>query len=189
MCQKGDVMSGRPASLGYILKGAVHKRIEALINGQPDERKKLLAVLQDWTQDYVDILMQYTRLTPSEGAYLRRTWYNPGQDGWWAAHQPIEPIVRQSLIKALTLAMERNLPVDSYWLSVGDDFQAIVTCSDHQVTRVIITPPTPADAQVDLTKPTVETPIWTIKRGSPWEKIETHDETRHIITSRMKGLP
>jgi hypothetical protein len=95
------MMSGRPARPGYINKGAVHKRIEALVNSQDDGRRKLLAVLQDWTQNYVDILMQYTGLTASEEAYLRRTWYNPGRDGWWAAHQPIEPIVRQSLIKAL----------------------------------------------------------------------------------------
>jgi hypothetical protein len=175
---------------GYLAKGAIHKKVDPLVNDRNllERRQSLLTALKDWSRDYVQLLMEYAGLTEAEADYLRQTWYNP-RGGWWPEHQPIEPIIRQSLITAIELAVERNLPLDSYWLCIGDQFQVIVACSDHQVTRLILTPPSPEEATVDRTKLTAEMPVWVIKHSDPWEKIELHDAERQLVVSRLKGLP
>jgi hypothetical protein len=181
-------MPGQPTP-GYLAKGAIHKKVDPLVGGRNnlERRQALLTALKDWSRDYIQILMEYTGLTRAEADYLRKTWYNP-RGGWWPEHQPIEPIIRQSLITAIELAAERNLPLDSYWLAVGDQFQVIVACSDHQVTRLILTPPAP-EAAADRTRLTAEMAIWVIKHSAPWEKIEWCDAERQIVVSRLKGLP
>jgi hypothetical protein len=162
LATKGGVMPGRPPR-EYIAKGAVHQKIDPLVNdtNDPKRREALLTALKDSSRDYVQILVEHAGVTAAEAAVLRRTWYNP--NGWWPDHQPIEPIVRQGLIKSIELAMERSLPIDSYWVCGGDQVQVIVTCSNYQVTRLILTPPISPETAPATPGP-IE-PIWVVKQG------------------------
>jgi hypothetical protein len=142
---------------GNIFKGPVHARVDALVNHQDehgvfDKREAFLTALKDWSRDYVQILVEYTELPNDQAVYLRNTWYNLDPAvGWWPEHQPIQPIIRQGLIKAIEVAMEdpdtkkkRNLPLDSYWvLGRSDQFEVSVTWNNYQVTRLLFTPPSP----------------------------------------------
>jgi hypothetical protein len=163
LATKGGAMPGRPP-LDYIAKGAVHKKIDPLVNDTTDPKKReaLLMALKDSARDYVQILVEHAGVTEAEAAFLRRTWYNP--NGWWRDHQPIEPIVRQGLIKSIELAIERNLPIDSYWVSGGDQLQVIVTCSNYQVTRLILTPS--IAAETTPAAPSSVEPIWIVRQGA-----------------------
>jgi hypothetical protein len=156
-------MPGRPPR-ELIAKGAVHKKVDPLVNdtSDPKKREALLAALKDSSRDYVQILVELAGVTEAEAAFLRRTWYNP--NGWWPDHQPIEPIVRQGLIKSIELAMERHLPIDSYWVSGSEQFQVIVACSPHQVTRLILTPGVAPETAAAAPGP-IEL-IWVVEQGA-----------------------
>jgi hypothetical protein len=162
---------------GNIFKGPIHARIDALVNhrdehGVFDKRGLFLDALRDWGQDYVQILQGHTEVPADQALYLRNTWYN--QDpatGWWPEHQPIQPIIRQGLIRALEVAMQnpdtgerRDLPLDSYWIiGRGDQFEAVVTWSNYQVTRLLITPPSPRPRALNPLP--AESSIYVIRRG------------------------
>jgi hypothetical protein len=188
-------MSESPQPPGRMIKGFLHKKVEQLVNGNPDARLKFRAALEDQTRDYLQILMDYAVVTQAQADRLRRTWYS--SSGWWQAYQPVEPVVRQSLIKALDLAIERNLPIDSYWQSDGDRVAVIVTCSDHQVTRLIVTPASPAPP-ANPTQPTTKVPIWIVKQDSggespgdedPWQVVEHVAGQGGVITMQLKDVP
>jgi hypothetical protein len=101
-------------------------------------------------------------LTQAEATYLQSTWYNQDPTtGWWWQAQPIYPILRQGLFKAIREA--GTLPIDSYWLPVttGNLVAVLVAVSERQATRIIITPPSPyLDKQSRS-----PARIWEIKRG------------------------
>jgi hypothetical protein len=140
----------RPPSLSLITKGVVHQKIEALVNNNPSERQRFLTALKNAPQDYIQLLVQYVGLTQQEAEFLRTYWYNP--NGWWPEAQPIEPKVSQSLIEALQLAVDRNLPIDSYHVvGGGNQFDVAVVSSPWQITRLIVTPPLPPYASVGVT--------------------------------------
>jgi hypothetical protein len=132
----------RPPYLARITKGVVHQKIEARVNHNPAERQRFLTALKNAPQDYVQLLVQHVELTQQEAQFLRTYWYNP--NGWWPEAQPIEPKVSQSLIEALELAVEKNLPIDSYHVvGGGNEFDVVVVSSPWQITRLIVTPPVP----------------------------------------------
>ena len=178
-------MSGVVPPICSMTKGIVHKKIEALVNHNVAGRQRFLQALHDRTQDYVQILTQFVGVTESEAHFLRTFWYTA--QGWWQNLQPIEHAVRQSLIKALELATERNLPLDCYHLVCCEDtFHVIITCSDQQVTRLLVTPPVPTATQV----PTNEC-IWIVKRSSGTERpgestpegvVESVDVEHQVVT-------
>src|SRR5262245_45012817 len=111
-----------------ILKGPVHQAVDGLVNKDTTTRAAFLAALKalqpaehDHTQAYLEILQSYTPqlVQPINYlAYLHDTWYNPqgsppktalGLDGFWSAeYHPTEPIIRQGLIKAIELAIEKS---------------------------------------------------------------------------------
>lgn len=185
-------MSGRPLSICTPIKGTVHRKVEQLVNHNPEARAQLLNALKERTRDYIQILMDLAGVTQEEAIPLRQNWYNP--QGWWRAHQPIEPTVRQSLIKALELAAERNLPIESCWLWAGNQFQVIVTYNDSQVTRLILTPPPP-----DIpAQPIDRLPVWIIKQGTGVERagdenlseaVEHVEEHSSVVTVQLKAVP
>jgi hypothetical protein len=132
-------MSDFPPYPGTLTKGTVHKKVEALVNGNPQALETLLAALKDPTQEYVEILKRLAGVTQQEADHLCQTWYSP--QCWWPAHHPMEDKVRRSLIHALELAKDQKLPINSYWLCAGNHFQVIVTYDKLQVFRLILTPP------------------------------------------------
>ena len=156
-----------------IMKGPVHKIIDDLVNKGGSERAVFLEELknlpsdEDCTIDYLEILQRHaprlTQFSPPPPFspvnlidYLHDAWYTPsdapepkqprirGLNGFWPReHHPMEPVIRQGLIAAIELATERNLPLDSYWIDTGDSVETIILCNAQQVTRIIMTPPSP----------------------------------------------
>ena len=193
-------MSQPPPQPPPILKVPVFKRLDDLCR-DPLKREALLADLKDWTQDYVDILVKHRAAKDYEAEHLRAHLYNK-QTGWWR-DEPIEAIMRQGLIQAIELATRdpetwekraQPLNIDSYWVFASNQFAVIVTCSDTQVTRLLLTPNPPLDPRAQLP---AKAPIWVVKRGigvaqgqeSPGEVVEHVDEKNEVATVRVKAFP
>jgi len=166
----------------------------------PKTRDALLADLKDWQQDYVDILVKYRVAKANVAAHLRTHFYDRKQ-GWWG-DEPTAAIVRQGLIQAIELAMRdpqtgemraQPLTIDSYWVLIGNQVATIVTCSDTQVTRLLLTPSPPFDPTAELPG---KAPIWVVKRGigavqgqeSPGEVVEHVDAENEVVTVRVKAF-
>ena len=63
---------------------------------------------------------------------------------WWPQAQPIEPILRTGLIRAIRLGMAAQLPLSALWVhSTDDTFEISISQSAAQVTLLILTPPPP----------------------------------------------
>ncbi len=120
----------------HVAKGPVHQAVDWVVNhqggdGQFDMRQSFLDDLKS-NGDYLDILYDALRSflraegLPSQLAdehaaslirHLSRSWYNE----WWRQHQPVLPIVRAGLIKAIHVAntVKPQLPIESYWIAAG----------------------------------------------------------------------
>ena len=157
-------MSDFPPYPGTVTKGTVHKKVEQLVNGSQEALEKLLTALKDPAQKYVDILQSLAGLTPPEAVHLSQSWYEP--QCWWPALHPMEPLVRQSLIKALEVARDRRLPINSYWITAGNQFRVIVIHDNFQVWRLIFTPPPQGGAS--QTPPPQETPSQAVDPARVW---------------------
>jgi hypothetical protein len=155
--------------VGHISKGPIHDKVDALVNhrnakGQFDQRGTFLDALingANTSEDYLRILQTQAHVTPDEANYLRVRWYGPGKDVFFPQVQPIYPVIRQGLVKALQEAGQ-HLALDSYWVAVAADsvFETIVVKSAVQVTRLIMTPISPRTPRT-RSKPA---PMWVVKR-------------------------
>jgi hypothetical protein len=187
----------------HIAKGSVHKKVDATVNdntgGMFDKRAALLAALEGATTsgDYLTVLqtrpLMTQLVTQAEADYLSKTWYNEGRDGWWPWLQPIYPILKAGLIKAIRVATERNLPLDSYWLVGSNQVEVIVIAlpGAQQVLRLILTPPGLAPTQ---TRPN-RIDIWSIRRSLGWavgnetpEEVVESLSQGNVVTFQQKEL-
>jgi hypothetical protein len=187
----------------HIAKGSVHKKVDATVNdntgGMFDKRAALLAALEGATtsKDYLTVLqtrpLMTQLVTQAEADYLSKTWYNEGRDGWWPWLQPIYPILKAGLIKAIRVATERNLPLDSYWLVGSNQVEVIVIAlpGAQQVLRLILTPPGLAPTQ---TRPN-RINIWSIRRSLGWavgnetpEEVVESLSQGNVVTFQQKEL-
>jgi hypothetical protein len=125
-------------------------------------RQEFIDAVKNWSNDYLDVL-KIAEVTNREIEYLCEYWFDPNwadlsSKCWWREQQPIEPIVRQGLITAIDVATydpdsgeqrPEPLDVDSYHIYGDRDyFESIVTWTDKQVTRILLTPPHPKEARV-----------------------------------------
>jgi hypothetical protein len=187
----------------HIAKGAVHKKVDATVNnkmgGMFDKRAALLAALEDARDSEAYLTVLQTRplmtqlLTEAEANYLSKTWYNEGKDGWWPWLQPIYPILKAGLIKAIRVATDRNLPLDSYWLAGFNQVEVIVCAPPgaQHVLRLILTPPGLAPTQ---NRPNPIN-IWSIRRSLGWavgdstpEEIVESLQQGNVVTLQQKEL-
>jgi hypothetical protein len=150
-------------TLSTISKGIVHAKVDKLLNDRKNlDRNRFIEAVKNWSIDYLDVL-KIAGVTDREVEYLREYWFDPNwadlnSECWWREHQPIEPIVRQGLITAIDVATRdpdaveqrpEPLDVDSYHIyGERDHFESLVTWTDKQVTRIVLTPPHPKDAKV-----------------------------------------
>jgi hypothetical protein len=198
-------MGGMP---GHISKGTIMRKIDNTVNNlithEPSRLSTFLGALGDPNSDYVQILLDYTSLTQAEAAYLQKYWFNNNlkdPNVFWPDKQPIEPIVRQGLIKAIQLATEdpdtrtkRNFAIDSYWICTGHDFETEITLSGQQVNRIILSPHPAFDPRHNLT---AKSRIWVVKKGTGMEKpgdtgeeiIEHVHNRDQLVTVRLKEHP
>ncbi len=169
-----------------ISQGPGTKAIDDALNYQENgvyvRRPAIRAALADTRNKYVDLLRSIFHVPEVNVRYVSHYWYPEditAPQAWWKDKQPVEPIFRQSIIEAIDLASD--LPIDSYWMPIGQrnvdrdyvpqgiyrpdeyPFEAILTKSETQLTRLIVTPPIPRprDAEERLTEPSN---IWVVKQ-------------------------
>jgi hypothetical protein len=190
-----------------IAKGPVHIAMDAQLNYWEDKggfvnRPKILEALQS-SRLYADLLKDpdIFNVPPAYADYVVEYWYSPDHPKvWWQDKQPVAPIVRQSLIKAIELATTpdpknptQGLPIDSYWLPSSviaggpHPFEVIITRSLWQVTRLILTPPSPRPQNFGLLTDVAD--IWVVKRATvgEWETVE--DPSSGLVVTRLKAFP
>jgi hypothetical protein len=74
--------------------------------------------------------------------HLDAHWFNE----WWPEQQPVEPILQQGVLEALTKARDLQLPVQALMMtSERDDFQVAIVEGRSQVTMVVIAPLPPSE--------------------------------------------
>jgi hypothetical protein len=161
--------------VGHVSKGPIHKKVDALVNhrdanGRFDRRAAFLDALinqADTADAYLRILETQAAVTRPESDYLKDKWYNTVTGGFFPKVQPIYPVLRQGLIKALQEAGQ-DLVLDSYWVAAADDsvIETLIVKSAVQVTRIIMTPVSPRTPRTRNTP----APMWVVKpRRSPSE--------------------
>ncbi len=173
---------GIPAN---IIKGpgtaAIDNALNYQENGQYVRRASIREALTNPANQYVDLLRSVFHMPEASARYVTRHWYNPDLNApelWWKDKQPIEPMIRQSIIEAIDLA--EDLPIDTYWMSIGSrnvdwrnvplgiyrtdeyPFEIILTKSDKQLTRLMVTPPSPRAQNIEG-RFTVPSNIWVVK--------------------------
>jgi hypothetical protein len=95
--------------------------------------------------------------------HLERHWFNE----WWPEQQPVEPILQQGLIEALTKARDLELPLQALMVTGQlDDFQVAVVEGRSQVTMIVIAPLPPPD---------------TVGRRSPRITLIRREETEIVV--------
>ncbi len=63
---------------------------------------------------------------------------------WWPELQPIDPMLRDGLIEAITVAQSASLPLSGLWIQTSDiKFETFVQRSPNQITLLVISPPVP----------------------------------------------
>ncbi len=168
---------------GSVAQGPLTLKIDAAAN-DPTKREAFLADLNTWTDDYVEVLEKHARLTAGEVDYLKKSWFNP--EGLWPDLQPIESPHRQGLITAIEVATEdeAQLPIASYWVCVSTQFEIIVTRTQQQVTRLILTPFPPNGGGQRLSDQIA--PIWSIRAVGPGGEqiVQTENRDVPIIIAR-----
>ena len=199
---------GTEGTFAPMLKGPVHKAVDNVVNSQDvhghydkrgvflDGLKALQPPERDHTVGYLDLLMQPVRhggagVSRRQAEYLGEYWY--GRDSFWShyryAFHPTEPIVRLGLIKAIELATQFNLPLDSYWVAAGEVFNTLVIHDAQQITRIVLTPPTPPHENPAALFNYGD--IWVIKNTliGPWEIQESPVWDNSLVITRLKKLP
>ncbi len=168
---------------GSVAQGPILLKVDAAAN-DPAKREAFLTDLKTWTSDYVEVLKKHVSLTTGEVDYLQKSWFNP--NGLWPDLQPIESPHRQGLITAIEVATEdeAQLPIASYWVCVSTHFEIILTRTQQQVTRLIITPFPPSLDGQRLSDQIA--PIWSIRAAGPRGEqiVQTENQEVPIIISR-----
>lgn len=193
-------MSGEGGIPSNIAKGPVHVAMDAVLNyqeyGQFVKRDEIRAKVSDPDNNYIDLLRELFRVPGPVVDYVAEHWYNSDLNSpltWWKDKQPIEPTIRHSIIEAIDLAKE--LPIDTYWLPVGNrnvhpdhymsgtyltdqyPFEIILTPSKYQLTRIILTPPSPRPRERTLRRFTQPSNIWVINRSTD---LQSWGETKTV---------
>lgn len=173
---------GIPANIS---KGPGHVAIDFELNYQKNgeyvRRPAIRDALANPDNEYVDLLRSVFHVPEWVIRYVQTHWYNPditAPEVWWKDKQPIEPVFRQSLIEAIDVA--GDLPIDSYWITVGHrnvdwryvppgiyrtdeyPFEIVLMKSETQLTRLIITPPSPRAVNVEE-RFTKLSDVWVVK--------------------------
>ena len=177
---------------GHISKGIVHQLVDACINhvdpsGRFDKRGAFLQGLTAATtsQQYRALIESQANVPAGASEYLGTVWYNEKGTGAWPPLQPLYPILRAGLIKAITMAgSDRTL--DSYWLPLtGFPFvEVIVVRSRAQVVRMILTPPSPVIGM----KRTVNADMWVVARQTSSQEVPQFETMDQFVESVAEGV-
>lgn len=187
---------------GHVSKGPIHTKVDALVNhkdskGQFDKRAAFLDAIinrANTPDAYRQILETQAEVTREESDYLRDIWYNEGPRRWWPEVQPIYPVLRQGLIKALQEAGQ-HLVLDSYWMPIAGDsvIETIIVKSAVQVTRIVVTPASPRTPR----RRSTPAPMWAVKPKTSAEQVagfgpddeDVESVQADVVTWRRRELP
>ena len=100
-------------------------------------------------------------------AHLREDWFDETHRGWWRHAQPIEPIFRTGLIKAVELVRDLDLPIDAYWVRTDharSPVRVTLGVSNEQITFLFQSPHPRVRPGVRGPKLVVDRSIWVIER-------------------------
>ena len=194
-----------------INKGPANIAMDSVLNYQEDgeyvKRPAIRNALAASANSYIDLLLTVFNVPGKVVTYLSEHWYNQNlmaPNVWWKDKQPIEPIIRKSLLEAIDLA--ENLPIISYWMPIGTrnvdwhhvplgtyrtdeyPFEVVMMKDELQLTRIIVTPPAPV-AQNVKERFTEPTNIWVVKSAREVLPYGNTDIDEGIATTRLYGLP
>jgi hypothetical protein len=174
---------------GHISKGIIHQMVDACINSK-DKRAAFLQglIAANTSQQYLALIESQAGVpggkhSPSE--YLRDTWYNEGVGGFWKTLQPLYPILRMGLIKAITLA-GTTLPVESYWLPLPGfpSVEVLVMKSQTQVVRLILTPP----SEHVGSKRTKDVDMWIVSKKTSDQEVKDFETIDQVVEDVVEGV-
>jgi len=140
----------------------------------------ILRLFRSKRTNLVDIAEKYGLVRSArEAQHLRTHLLNEGKKGWWQHAQPIEPIVRQALLKTVELVRQHDLPVDAYWVCSGSGrnapVEASVAVSKQQITLIFHTPRPPVANLI----PAEKAAIWVVRRTAKGK----------VVTQSVKARP
>ena len=177
---------------GHITRGLTNQKVDLVVNakngGQFHQRQAFLDAVKGAAdaQAYLVVLKAHAKISDGEFTYLRDNWYDEGPQGFWSWLQPIYPILKQGLVKAIEAAGQ-TLPMVTLWAPVGSQVEVVVHKSESQVSRIVLTPPTPFPATMNRTR---RTDLWVVRRGSEHETRgrETFEAIVEDVDAVHKGV-
>lgn len=110
-------------------------------------------------------------------AYLKRFWFDEtSPDVFFPEIQPIAPVYALGVLKALDIAKDSQLPIDSWWMMDHPDIEMMNLVSPRQVTLIIATP-----------RPKGHSPggIWG-EKGEAWTTARFGVVTRKLESPHLK---
>ena len=147
-----------------IAKGRMIRQIDKMLG--PDDKQLACKRYMLETPEPENSLLRFARITPvaggsgeatyftaAEAQHMARFWYNDSPPAFWPRSEKKREIVTHTYLKALKLATEdedgidlpaeKCLPVVTYWLCAGHQFQGVVAKSANEVTVMLLTPGRP----------------------------------------------
>lgn len=151
-----------------VAKGPILKRIDELSNDKTRFQNAFTELQTNPDLIFLgkkyDILKPDPLGKPKEEDHVKKLWFQ----NWWLQHQPLAPVARAGLLKAMELSINESKPLDCYWVCAGTHFELVTTLSEKQVTLLVLTPPPPVSyANFKYNKaPDEYDPIWVTKHAS-----------------------
>lgn len=184
--------------IGRISKGLFQRSIEKVANNI-NLRSDFLDTLEGNPltagEDWIDFLGKHGGLDKVSENYIRNEWLQFWQE-YDLRYKPeiIEEMLRQSLIKAIRLAMEHKpdakelLPIDCQWIWTDGNkkFEVLVTYNEQQVTRILLTPRPPTAPILPLR---FRAPYFTVKLSDDINETEEPEQPGPSGPSVYTGDP
>jgi hypothetical protein len=129
-----------------VAKTPILKKIDRYLSCKDRRAQAFSALKSGHVSSLAEFLLRKGELSQPEIDEVRWTWYDDPDPGYWPdlpKYPSKKNIVRQGFLKALELAAETDLPIVTLWICSEEEFQAVVTRSDQQITLLLFTPPTP----------------------------------------------
>lgn len=104
--------------------------------------------------------------------YLRDYWFDQSSKKVEFKNlQPIAPVYAEGVLKTISLAREKGLPIDSWWVVDHPSVQMLNLVSDQQVTLIILTPRPEEVPPRGIWSPEAE--AWVTAQSDEHEQAET----------------
>ena len=160
-----------------ISKGPTLRKFDVV--GRDAQRRARILERIICCEDFSKILIEEGLMTPPELYRIVQQWILDVPPGYWPGYPDKVEIITEAFRKAYEISLELDgdrpaneaevaakvvevqgtpdfgIPVVTYWIAAGHQFQAFVTQSDQQVTLILLTPDVPQNIELvfGLTSP------------------------------------